>query len=66
MVLYSKACWKCDYLGNRGEEAYEHELPFDGISKSMEAYAILKMVEYVLYNRFFIIDVTVNNDDSTM
>ena len=32
----------------------------------MEASAILKMVEYAFYNRFFIIDVIVSNNDSTM
>ena len=32
----------------------------------MEAYEILKMVEDALYNRFFIIDVIVNNNDITM
>ena len=32
----------------------------------MEAFAILKMVEDALYNRFLIIDVIVSDDDSTM
>ena len=32
----------------------------------MEASAILKMVEYVFYNRSFIIDVIISEDDSTM
>ena len=32
----------------------------------MEAYAIMKMVEDALYNRFFIINVIVRDDDSTM
>ena len=32
----------------------------------MEASAILKMVEDALYNRLFIIDVIVSDDDSTM
>ena len=32
----------------------------------MEAADILKMVEDAYYNRFFIIDVIVSNDDSTM
>ena len=32
----------------------------------MEASAILKMVEDAFYNRFFIIDVIVSDDDSTM
>ena len=32
----------------------------------MEASAILKMVEDAFYNRFFIIDVIVSNDDRTM
>ena len=32
----------------------------------MEASAILKMVEDAYYNRFFIIDVIVSDDDSTM
>ena len=32
----------------------------------MEDFAILKMVEDAFYNRFFIVDVIVSNDDSTM
>ena len=32
----------------------------------MEASAILKMVEDAFYNRFFIVDVIVSDDDSTM
>ena len=39
---------------------------FEGSSKSMEASAILKMVEDAFLNRFFIIDVIVSNDDNTM
>ena len=68
MVLYSKACWKFDAAEKKREEAEEHECPknFEGSSKSMEASAILKMVEYAFYNRFFIIDVIVSDDDSTM
>ena len=68
MVLYSKACPKCDAAEKRGEEAEEHECPknFEGSSKSMEASAILKMVEDAFYNRFFIIDIILSNDDSTI
>ena len=68
MVLYSKACRNCDTAEKRREEAEEHECSknFEGSSKSMEASAILKMVEDSFYNRFFIIDVIVSNDDSTM
>ena len=46
MVLYLKACRKCDAAENRREESEEHECPktFEGSSKSMEASAILKMV----------------------
>ena len=68
MVFYYKACRKCDSTEKRGKESEEHECPnnFDGISKSMEASAILKMVEDALYNHFFIIDVIVSDDDSTM
>ena len=59
MVLYSKAWLKCDAAEMRGEEALEQDYPknFEGSSKSLEASAIIKMVEYALYNRFFIIDV---------
>ena len=32
----------------------------------MEASAIMKMVEYAFYNRLFIIDVIVNDDESPM
>ena len=68
MVLYSKALRKCDAVEKRREEAEEHECPknFKGSSKSMEAYEILKMVEDASYNRFFIIDFMVSNNDSTM
>ena len=68
MVLYSKACRKCDSAEKKGEETEEHECPnnFEGSSKSMEASAILKMVEDAYYNRFFIIDVIVSDDNSTM
>ena len=34
--------------------------------KNVEASAILKMVEDAFYNRFFIIDVIVSDNDSTM
>ena len=46
MVLYSKACQKCDTAEKRIEESEEHECPknFEGCLKSMEASAILKMV----------------------
>ena len=46
----------------------EHECPknFEGRSKSMEVSAVLNMVEDAFYNHFFIIDVIVSNDDSTM
>ena len=68
MVLYSKACRKCYSAEKKGEEAEEHEFPknFKGSSKSMEASYILKMVEYAYYNRFFIMDVIVSDNDSTM
>ena len=68
MVLYSKACQKCDAEDKRGEEAEEHEHPknFEGISKSMEASAIMKMIEDAFLNRFFVIDVIVSGDDRTM
>ena len=68
MVLYSKVFQKCDSIENRGEESEEHECPknFEGSSKIMEASAILKMVEDAFYNRFFIVDVIVSDNDSTM
>ena len=68
MVLYSKACRKCDFAEKRGEEGEEHECPnnFEGRSKSMEASTILKMVEDAFYNRYFIFDVMVSYNDSTM
>ena len=51
-----------------GEEAEEHECPknFEGRSKSMEASAILKMVEDAFLNRFFVIDIIVSDNYSTM
>ena len=68
MVLYSNAFRNCDAAENRREELEEHECPknFEGSSKSMETSAIMKMAEDAFYNRFFIIDVIVRNDDSTM
>ena len=68
MVLYSRACRKCDSEEKRGEEAEENYLSknFKESSKSMEASTILKMVEDAFYNRFFIVDVIVSNNDSTM
>ena len=68
MVLYSKACRNFDAAEKRGKEAEEHECPnnFEGSSNSMDSSAILKMVEDAFYNQFFIIDVIVSNDDSTM
>ena len=59
---------KCDSAEKKGEEAEEHECPknFEGSSKHMQASAILKMLEDAYYNRFFIIDVIVSDDDSTM
>ena len=32
----------------------------------MEAYSILKMVDYAFYNRFFIVDVIVSDDERTI
>ena len=68
MVLYSKAYRKCDSAIKIGDEAEEHECPknFEGSSKSMESSAILKMVEDAFYNLFFIIDVIVSDNGSTM
>ena len=68
MVLYYKACHECDYAENRGEQAEEHECPknYEGSSKSMEASTILKMADDAFYNRFFIIDLIVSDDDSTI
>ena len=68
IVLYFRSCRKFDAAEKRVEESEEHEFPknFEGSSKSMEAYAILKMVEDALYNCFFIIDVIVSEDKSTM
>ena len=59
---------KCDSVENRGEESEEHDRPknFKGSSKITEASAILKMVEDAFYNRFFIVDVFVSDDDITM
>ena len=68
MFLYSKACQNCDAAEKRREEPEEHECPknFEGSSKSMEASAILKMVEDAFYNCLFIIDVTISDVDRTM
>ena len=68
MVLYSKACHKCDSAENGVEEAEQYECPnnFKRSLKIMESFTILNMVEYALYNCFFIIDVIFRDDDSTM
>ena len=58
----------CDSSEKGVEEEEEHEFPknFGGSSKSMEASAVLKMVEDALYDQFFIVDVLVSDNDSTM
>ena len=68
MVLYSKACRKCNAAENNGEKSEEYECPknFEGSPKSMESSSILKMLEDALYNCFFIIYFIFSNDDSTM
>ena len=68
MVLYSKACRKCDATENRGQESEEYEFPnkFEVSLKHIKVYAILKMVEHALYNRFFIIDVIISDNGITM
>ena len=68
MVLYSKAYRKCGATKKRGEESEEHDFlnNFEGSSKRIEASTILKMVEDELYNRIFIIDVIVSDDDITI
>ena len=68
MVLYSKACRKCDAADKRGEEAEEHEYPnnFEGNSKRMEASYILKVVEDAFHNRFFIVDIVPGDNDITV
>ena len=68
VVLYSKDCRKYDSAEERGEEAEEHECPKNSerSSKSMEASAILKMAEDASYNQFFILDVIVSDNNSTM
>ena len=49
MVLYSKAYRKCDAVEKIAEE-YECPKNSKGSSKSMDASAILKMVEDAFYN----------------
>ena len=68
MVLYSKACQKCDAAEKRLEEAEEHECSknFEEGSKCMQASAIQNMVEDALYNHFFIIDGIVSDYGRTM
>ena len=68
MVLYSKACLKCNAAENIVEKSEEHEGPknSEGISKIMEGSAIMNMVEDAFYNLFFIIDVIVSDNGSTM
>ena len=68
MVLCSKAFRKRDFAEKRGEEAEGHNRPkkFEGSSKSMEASAILKMVEDAFYNQFFVVDVIVSDNNGTM
>ena len=68
MVLYSKAFRKYDAAEKIVEEIEEHKCPknFEGSSKSMEASAIMKMVEDALYHFFLFIDVIVSDDDSSI
>ena len=68
MVLYSKACQKCDAEDNRREEEEEHNTQknFEGIFKIVNTGAIIKMVEDKFFLFCFIIDVILINDDSTI
>ena len=68
MVLYSKACQKCDEVDKRVEEADKHEWRnnFEVGSKIMGDVVILKMVEDAFRDCCFIIDVIVSNNASTM
>ena len=68
IFLYYKDFRKCDAAEKIGEETEEHDFRnnFEGSSKIMEASAILNMVEDAFYNRFFIIDVIVRDDESTI
>ena len=68
MVLYCKACRKCDAEKDRREETEERYFPknFEVSSKSMDASDIMKMLEDAFYNRLFIIEVIISDDDSTM
>ena len=68
MVLYFKAFRKCYATEKIGEEPEEREYPknFEGSTKIMEGSVILNVAEDALYNQFFIIDVIVSNNDSTM
>ena len=68
MVLYSEDCQKCDAAYKRGEESEEHDCSknFEGSSKIMEAGSILKMVEGAFRHHYFIIDIIVSDDYSTI
>ena len=67
-IVYSKACQRFDAGDNRGEEVeiYGHQKNFQGISKSMEANAILKMVGDKFRHRCFIIGVIVSEYNRTI
>ena len=68
MFLYSKAFRKCDSAETIGEKAEEYVCPknFKGSSNSMETFVTTTMVDDALYNNFFIIDVIVRYNSSTM
>ena len=68
IVLYSKSYRKCDAAEKITEEAEEHECPnnSEGSPKITKYSAILKMVEDAFYNHFFIINVIVSKNDSTI
>ena len=68
MVIYSKAFQKCYDVGNRVEEAEQHDWPktFEGSFKIMEVDTIMDMVEKSFQNLCLIIDTIVSDYDSTM
>ena len=68
VVLYSKDFWKCDAADKRREESDYHECSnnFEGISKSIEAGEIMKMVEDAIHHCCLIIDVIISDEKITM
>ena len=68
IVVYLKACWRCDAADKRVKNPEERDYPkkFYGSSKIIEAGKITNILEYEFHNCYFIIDIIVTEYDGEM